>query len=152
MHTSAPLARCIIFTACLHPSSWPSRWSHSRLVWKSKLILCSHLWEPLQCRSWSWGWIAIATAADGAEELVIKQSAWAVIVQEERQRKTGPLSPESSMADLDRGVWISRGSSCIKLPLSQKDKLNTQGSMSGFNCKWMNCKCRQCITLHVSRG
>lgn len=149
MHTSAPLARCIVFTACLHPSSWPSRWSHSSLVWESKLISCSHLRKG---RSWSRGWIAIATAADGAEELVIRQSAWAVIMQEECQQKTGPLRPESSMADLDRGVWISRGSSCIELPLWQKHKSNTRRSMSGVNCKWMNRKCRQSITLHFSRN
>lgn len=45
--------------------------------------------------------IAIVTATDEVEELVIRQSVWAVIVQDEPQQKTGQLRPESSVAGLD---------------------------------------------------
>lgn len=69
--------------------------------------------------------IATVTAADEAEELLIRRGAWAVIVQDERQQKTGQLRPKSSVAGLDQGLQISRGSSCIKLALSQKHKSNT---------------------------
>lgn len=80
MPTSAPLAWRRIFTACHRPSSWPSGWSHSSLVKMSKLIfvLASSTWtleRRLQTTL-----TAAVTAADEAEELVIRQSARAVIV------------------------------------------------------------------------
>lgn len=102
--------------------------------------------------------IAVVTAADEAEELVIRQRVWAVIVQDEPQQKMGQLRPESSAAGLDWGLQISRGSSCIKPALSQKHKSNSRWSMSGkeMQIRWahiyvMNDGIWQSIMIHISK-
>lgn len=63
--------------------------------------------------------------AGEAEEPAIRQGAWAVIVQDERQQKMGQLRPEIAAPGLDCG---SAGG--IELALLQKHKSNSRRSIT----------------------